>query len=69
MEVIYLITGFQILTNKVMSQRRNIKDCKHWKPRGKTTHYCKIDKTDPLKRCYGVCKKFEDINSTESLSQ
>lgn len=42
-------------------KRRNIKDCKYWKPRGKTTHYCTIENNDPLKRCYGVCKDFINI--------
>lgn len=40
------------------TKRRKIQDCKFWKPRGKTTHYCTIDKNDPIKRCFGVCKMF-----------
>lgn len=41
-----------------MKKRRNIKDCKFWKPRGKQTNYCAIDEKEPLKRCFGVCKEF-----------
>ena len=41
-------------------KRRNKLDCQYWKPRGKTTHYCTIDENDPLKRCYGVCKKYKE---------
>lgn len=41
-----------------VKKRRNIQDCKFWKPRGRKTHYCSIDNTDPLKQCYGVCKLF-----------
>ena len=43
-----------------MKNKRNKLDCKFWKPRGKTTHYCTIDSKDPIKRCYGVCKDFID---------
>ena len=45
-----------------MKKRRNIKDCKYWKQRGKVTHYCTIDDNDPLKRCYGICNKFKDFD-------
>lgn len=44
-----------------MKPKRNRTDCKFWKPRGKTTHYCGIDVCDPLKRCFGVCKLFSSI--------
>ena len=49
-----------VLTLKTMEKRRNKLDCQYWKPRGKTTHYCTIDENDPLKRCYGVCKKYKE---------
>lgn len=38
--------------------RRNIQDCKFWRPRGKKTHYCTIDSDNPFKQCHGVCKEF-----------
>ena len=41
-----------------VKKRRNIQDCKFWKPRGKKTHYCSIDNNDQLKQCYVVCKQF-----------
>ena len=43
-----------------MKKKRNKLDCKFWKPRGKTTHYCTINTKDPIKRCFGVCKDFVD---------
>lgn len=55
-----------VLCEVAVKKRRNIQDCKFWKPRGKKTHYCSIDENDPLKQCYGVCKQFcsRDSNFT-----
>ncbi len=55
-----------VLSEVVTKKRRNLQDCKFWKPRGKKTHYCTIDESDPLKRCYKVCKSFcaRDSNFT-----
>jgi len=55
----YLITEDCIPFVPKTEKRRNKLDCQYWKPRGKTTHYCTIDENDPLKRCYGVCKKYK----------
>jgi hypothetical protein len=41
-----------------MAKRRNIQDCKFWKPRGRKTHYCTVEPNEPSKQCYGVCKLF-----------
>ena len=56
----YLITEDCIPFVPKTEKRRNKLDCQYWKPRGKTTHYCTIDENDPLKRCYGVCKKYKE---------
>ena len=55
-----------VLCEVSVKKRRNIQDCKFWKPRGKKTHYCSIDENDTLKQCYGVCKLFcsRDSNFT-----
>ena len=55
-----------VLCEVAVKKRRNIQDCKFWKPRGEKTHYCSIDENDQLKQCYGVCKQFcsSDSNFT-----
>jgi hypothetical protein len=55
-----------VLCEVAVKKRRNIEDCKFWKPRGKKTHYCSIDKNEKFKQCYGVCKQFcsRDSNFT-----
>lgn len=51
------------MNNEKQTQiKRNKLDCKFYKPRGKTTHYCTIDHKDPIKRCFGVCIDFIDVN-------
>lgn len=52
-----------------MKPKRNRTDCKFWKPRGKTTHYCNINACDPLKRCFGVCKSFASIKQQDNWIQ
>jgi hypothetical protein len=55
-----------VLPEVAVKKRKNIQDCKFWKPRGKKTHYCSINENEPLKQCYGVCKQFcsRDSNFT-----